>query len=586
MTATLETLPLDAHRLRADFPILSQSAHGRPLVYLDNGATTQKPQAVIDAISRYYESENANIHRGVYRLSQTATDLYESARAKVRRFINAADDREIIFTRGTTESINLVAFSFCERFCKADDEILVSTIEHHANIVPWQLAAQRHGARVQPIPVNDRGELLLEEFERLLKPGRTRIVAVSQVSNSLGTIHDVERIIELAHAAGAKVLVDGAQWIAHYPTDVRALDADFYVFSGHKLYGPTGIGVLYGKAELLEAMPPYQSGGDMIRSVSFEKTTFAELPSKFEAGTPHIAGAAGLAAAIDYVNAIGMSAIAAHDEAIGKYLNDEVGRIEGVRVIGTAARKAGICSFVIEHPPISSHDAGMLLDLEGIAVRTGHHCCQPAMVRMNVNATIRASLALYSTREDVDRLTEALRKIIAAERATRPAKSAPAPAPSNGLQFPQRSAPSVAAAADELAENFEFLGEADARNQYVLDLGEKILPMPAALKTESTRVHGCMSVVHLYGRAHRGDAGGQPTIEFLADSDAHIVRGLIGLLQKLFCGQRADEVAAFDIEAFLRRIHLDQFVTTQRRNGLAGMIRKVRELAAGAKGVS
>jgi cysteine desulfurase/selenocysteine lyase len=570
--------PLDAGKLRLDFPVLSTIAHGKPLVYLDNGATTQKPQAVIDAVARFYESENANIHRGVYQLSQNATERYEEARRTVRRFINAAEDREIIFTRGTTEGINLVAHSFGLAFLRPGDEIIVSTIEHHANIVPWQVAAQHHGAAVRPIPVNDRGELLLDEYARMLVPGKTKIVAVSQLSNSLGTIHDVGRIIKLAHSAGAKVLVDGAQWVAHYPTDVQALDADFYVFSGHKLYGPTGIGVLYGKRELLEAMPPYQSGGDMIHSVSFSGTTFADLPNKFEAGTPHIAGAIGLGAAIDYVTAIGMSAIAAHDEALGHYLNERMSEIPGVHIVGTAARKGGICSFIIEDPPISTHDAGMLLDMEGVAVRTGHHCCQPAMERMNVSATIRASLALYSTREEVDALVASVRKIIETERASLRAAPLSKPgAPSGALEYPAPAAMSVSAAADELAENFDFLGDADQRNQYILDLGEKIPAMPAALKTEATRVHGCMSVVHLYGR---GGGGPDATIEFIADSDAHIVRGLIALLEKLFSGQRASEVLAFDMDAFMRRIHLEQFISTQRRNGLAGMIKRVRDLAA------
>jgi cysteine desulfurase/selenocysteine lyase len=573
---------LDRHKLRLDFPILSTTAHGKPLVYLDNGATTQKPRAVIDAISRFYETENANIHRGVYQLSQLSTERYEEARRKVRLFINASEDREIIFTRGTTEGINLVAFSFAQTFLKPGDEIIVSTIEHHANIVPWQLAAKRHGALVRPIPVNDRGELLLDEFEKMLLPGKTKIVAVSQLSNSLGTIHDVEKIIELAHAAGAKVLVDGAQWVAHYPTDVRALDADFYVFSGHKLYGPTGIGVLYGKRALLEAMPPYQSGGDMIASVSFKETLFAELPNKFEAGTPDIAGAVGLGAAIDYVNAIGIEAIAAHEDSLGEYLNQQVSQIPGVRLIGTAARKGAICSFVIEDPPISTHDSGMLLDLEGIAVRTGHHCCQPAMERMDVSATIRASLALYNTKQDVDHLVSALRRIIAHERAALDAASTKKPSPQiTEVIFPKAAASSVAAAADDLAESFEFLGDRDERNQYILDLGDKIPAMPTALKTETTRVHGCMSIVHLYGTVRDG---GDPAIEFVADSDAHIVRGLIALLEKLFSGQRAGEVLAFDIEAFLRRIHLEQFISTQRRNGLAGMIQRVRELAAKARG--
>ena len=567
----LRSTKIELATARERFPILSTTAHGKPLVYLDNGATTQKPQAVIDAIARYYESENANIHRGVYHLSQLATERYEQSRQAVRKFINAADDREIIFTRGTTEGINLVAQSFCQAFVERGDQILVSTIEHHANIVPWQLAAALRGATVRPIPVNDRGEINVEEFQNLLTGGKARLVAITQVSNSLGTIIDVASLTRLAHRAGAKVLIDGAQWIAHYPTDVRAIDADFYVFSGHKLYGPTGIGVLYGKRALLEAMPPYQSGGDMIASVSFGQTTFAELPNKFEAGTPDIAGAVGLAAAIDFLQSVGMDHIAQHEDELGHYLNQQIAAIEGVRIVGTAANKAGICSFVIDDPAMSAHDVGVLLDLENIAVRTGHHCCQPAMERMKVSATIRASVALYNTKEEVDVLTRVLRKIIADERRTFVAPQRN----DNELRYPSAVANSVQAAADELAENFDFLEDREARTQYLLDLGEKISAMPAALKNESARVHGCMSVVHLFGRFDEK----QKTIEFVADSDAHLVRGLIALLQKLFSGQRASDVLTFDIEAFLRRIQLDQFISTQRRNGLAGMVQKIRALA-------
>ncbi|MBV8782188.1 MAG: SufS family cysteine desulfurase [Phycisphaerae bacterium] len=564
------SIPIDASGLRRQFPILSTSNGGKPLTYLDNGATTQKPRVVIDAIRHYYEAENANIHRGVYHLSQLATEKYEDARRKVKQFLNAADDREIIFTRGTTEAINLVAHSFAAAFIRPGDEILVSTIEHHANIVPWQLAAQTYGATVRPIPVNDSGELLLDEFEQMLVGGKVKIVAVTHLSNSLGTINDVSRIIQLSHARDAKVLIDGAQWVAHYPTDVRALDADFYAFSGHKIYGPTGIGVLYGKRSLLESMPPYQSGGDMILSVSFEKTLFADLPNKFEAGTPDIAGAVGLGAAIDFLTDIGMGKVAKHEDELGQYLNEQVGAIDGIRVIGTAKRKGGICSFVIEDPPISAHDAGVLLDLENIAVRTGHHCCQPTMDRMHVSATIRASIALYNTPADVDVLVGALQKIIEQEQKTEHLSAES----SAEIQYPTRVAVSVSAVADELAETFEFLGDRDARTQYLLDLADKIPPMPTELKTESTRVHGCMSIVHLFGQST-----GDGELQFIADSDAHIVRGLIGLLEKLFSGQPAHEVLDFDIENFLHRIHLEQFISTQRRNGLAGMIKKIRELA-------
>ena len=561
--------PFDVDRVRADFPILSTTAHGKPLIYLDNGATTQKPRAVIDALSRYYESQNANVHRGVYQLSQIATELYEGARVKVQKFINAAEPAEVIFTRGTTEGINLVASSWSRKFLKAGDEILVSAMEHHSNIVPWQMAAEAIGAVVRPIPMNDDGELLMDEFAGMLS-ARTRLVAVNHVSNSLGTINPVAEIIRQAHAVGAAVLVDGAQWVGHFATDVRAIDADFYCFSGHKLFGPTGIGVLYGKRKLLDAMPPYMGGGDMIRSVTFAKTEYAELPNKFEAGTPDIAGAVGLGAAIDYVLSVGYSSFAAHEEELLRYATEKLSRIAGLRIIGNAKRKAGVISFVMESPAISPLDLGAGLDREGVAVRTGHHCCQPVMERFKVGATTRASFAFYNTKGDIDALVASLEKVITASGKTQ----ANRPADGGGLAFPAAGAESPSVAADELAEIFEFLGDRDARNQYLLELAEKIPAMPAALKTESNRVQGCMSVVHLAGRKNEG------RVDFLADSDAHIVRGLIGLLEKLFAGQKAKEIMAFDVEAFFQRIGMEQFISVQRRSGLAGMVKRIRELAA------
>jgi cysteine desulfurase/selenocysteine lyase len=563
------TLPFDALKVRADFPILHTAAHGKPLVYLDNGATTQKPRAVIDAISRYYESQNANVHRGVYQLSQIATEMYEGARVKVQKFINAAESAEVIFTRGTTEGINLVATCWSRKFLKAGDEILVSAMEHHSNIVPWQMAADAVGAVVRPIPMNDYGELLMAEFAKMLSP-RTKMVTVNHVSNSLGTINPVEEITRQAHAAGAVVLVDGAQWVGHFPTDVRAIDADFYCFSGHKLFGPTGIGVLYGKRKLLDAMPPYMGGGDMIRSVTFAKTEYAELPNKFEAGTPDIAGAVGLGAAIDYVLLVGYASFASHEEELVRYATEKLSAISGLRIIGTAKRKAGVISFVMEEPAISPLDLGAGLDREGVAVRTGHHCCQPVMERFKVGATTRASFAFYNTKGDVDALVAALGKVIAAA-----GKTAKPQAAGTGLVFPGATGPSPSVVADELAEIFEFLGDRDARNQYILELADKIPPMPAALKTEANRVHGCMSTVHLSGRKQ---ADGR--VDFLADSDAHIVRGLIGMLEKLFAGQNANEILSFDIEAFFHRIGMEQFISVQRRTGLAGMVKRIRDLAA------
>ena len=401
-------LAFDAERYRAEFPILTQQVHGKPLVYLDNAATTQKPRQVIEAIEHYYTADNANIHRGVHLLSQRATDAYEAAREKVRAFINAADTREIIFVRGATEGVNLVAQSYGRARLKPGDEILITEMEHHSNIVPWQLLCEQTGAVLKVVPIDETGELMLDEFHKLLSP-RTRLVGIVHISNALGTVNPVKEIIDAAHAVGAVVLVDGAQAVAHATVDVRALDCDFYVFSSHKVYGPTGMGVLYGKRELLEAMPPYQGGGDMIRMVSFKKTEYNALPAKFEAGTPHIAGGIGLGAAIDYVTAIGLDAIAAYEDELLKYATRQALQIPGLRLIGTARDKAAILAFVLER--VHPHDIGTILDHEGVAIRAGHHCAMPVMDHFAVPATARASFALYNTREDVDRLIAAIHRV-------------------------------------------------------------------------------------------------------------------------------------------------------------------------------
>ncbi len=401
------SLGFDVARLRDDFPILRRQVHGKPLVYLDNAATSQKPHCVIDGESRYYAELNANIHRGVHALSQQATDAYEGARDTVRRFINAAHREEIVFVRGTTEAINLVAASYGQRL-RPGDEILITEMEHHSNIVPWQLLCERSGALLRVAPIDDSGELRLDEFERLLG-ARTRLVAVTHVSNALGSINAVKHIVELAHDKGIVVLVDGAQAAPHLAIDVRALDCDFYAFSSHKLYGPTGTGVLYGKRALLEAMPPYQGGGDMIRTVTFAKTTYNDLPYKFEAGTPNIAGVIGLGMAIDYLSTVGLDAIATHEHDLLAYATEQAHTVPGLRLIGTAKHKAGILSFVLDgvHP----HDAGTILDGEGVAVRTGHHCAMPVMAHFDVPATVRASFALYNTRAEVDALFCAVRRV-------------------------------------------------------------------------------------------------------------------------------------------------------------------------------
>ena len=399
----------DLARIRRDFPILARSVRGKPLVYLDNAATTQKPNAVIDRVVRYYREENSNVHRGVHYLSEIATAAYEAARTTVKLALNARDEKEIIFTRGTTEAINLVVSSWGGTNVRQGDEVLISAIEHHSNIVPWQLLCDSKGATLRVIPVDDAGDLILEEYEKLLTP-RTRIVAIGHASNALGTINPIKRMIAMAHANGSLVLIDGAQGVPHLRVDVRDLDCDFYAFSGHKVYGPTGIGALYGKQALLEAMPPYQAGGDMILSVSFEKTTYNALPYKFEAGTPNIEGVVGLAAALDYVESLGVDNIAAHEHDLLVYATDSLGALPGLRIIGTAKEKASVVSFTLEgvHP----HDIGTILDQEGIAIRTGHHCAQPLMMRFNVPATGRASFGLYNTREEVDALVSGLRKVI------------------------------------------------------------------------------------------------------------------------------------------------------------------------------
>lgn len=398
----------NVEEIRADFPILARTVYGKPLVYLDNGATTQKPRCVVDAITDEYYSVNANVHRGVHFLSQQATELHEASRETVRRFINARSTNEIVFTRGTTESINLLASSFGEAFLGEGDEVIVSTMEHHSNIVPWQLLQMRKGIKLRVIPMNDCGELLLDEYERLFTE-RTRIVCVTHVSNVLGTVNPAKDMLATAHAHGVPVLVDGAQSIPHMPVDVQALDADFYVFSGHKVYGPTGVGVLYGKEEWLDKLPPYQGGGEMIQHVSFERTTFNELPFKFEAGTPDYIGTTGLARALDYVTTLGMDRIAAYEHDLTEYATRRLKEIPGMRIFGEAAEKGSVISFLVGD--IHHFDMGTLLDRLGIAVRTGHHCAQPLMQRLGIEGTVRASFALYNTKEEIDALIAGVERV-------------------------------------------------------------------------------------------------------------------------------------------------------------------------------
>jgi len=400
--------PYDVERVRADFPILHQKVHGHPLVYLDNAATTQKPRQVIEAITRYYEHDNANIHRGVHTLSQRATEEYELARKTAQQFIGAEDCREIIFVRSTTEAINLVAQTYARQNLKPGDEVLITAMEHHSDIVPWQMICEEKQGKLRVAPINEAGEVSLTDFERLLT-ARTKLVAVAHLSNALGTINPIQQIVGLAHSKNIRVMVDGAQAAPRLPVNVRELDCDFYAFSGHKIYGPTGIGVLYGKLALLEDMPPYQGGGDMISSVSFERTVYNKVPHKFEAGTPDISGPIGLKAALEYVSRLGIENIEQHENQVLEYATNRISALSGVRLIGTAKQKAGVLSFVMEgvHP----HDIGTILDQEGIAIRTGHHCAQPVMERYGIPATARASLGLYNKKEEIDALVRGIKKV-------------------------------------------------------------------------------------------------------------------------------------------------------------------------------
>ena len=398
----------DIQQIRADFPILNRTVYGKPLVYLDNGATTQKPWQVVETIMGEYYNTNANVHRGVHFLSQQATELHESSRETVRRFINARSTNEIVFTRGTTESINLLAATFCQSQMQAGDEVIISTMEHHSNIVPWQLQAMQRGIVLRVIPMDDEGNLLQDEYEHLFSP-KTKLVSIAHVSNVLGTVNPVREMIAAAHAHGVPVLVDGAQSIPHMPVDVQALDTDFYVFSGHKVYGPTGVGVLYGKEDLLDKLPPYQGGGEMIQHVSFERTTFNELPFKFEAGTPDYIGTTGLAKALDYVSALGMDVIAAYEHELTQYALRRLEEIPDMRIFGQAPERGGVISFLVGH--IHHFDMGTLLDRLGIAVRTGHHCAQPLMARLGIEGTVRASFGLYNTKEEVDALVAGIDRV-------------------------------------------------------------------------------------------------------------------------------------------------------------------------------
>ena len=559
--------------IRQDFPILHTEMNGKPLIYFDNGATTQKPRQVIEAITKYYEQDNANIHRGLYELSQRATDRYEVARARVAKFLGAGRAEECIFVRGTTEAINLVASSWGKLSLGPEDEVIVSGLEHHSNIVPWQMACAAAGAELKVWYGDPDGCLQLDELQRLISD-RTRMIAVQHVSNALGTIHDVAGLTKLARHVGAKVLVDGAQWVGHQPTDVSQLGCDFYVFSGHKLFGPTGIGVLWGRKELLESMPPYQGGGDMIETVAFDKTTYAELPNRFEAGTPDMAGAIGLAAAIEYIEGIGFDKIAAWELHLLELATERLESVPGLRIIGKSHEKAAVLSFVLESPSIAPMDIANHLANAGIAIRTGHHCCMPLMGQMEVTGTSRVSMAFYNTEEEIETLQASLMELVEGRKSQKAELSASQDR--TAIQFGSSEFGSVVEAAEELEEEFLDFDDAESKTELLMEFGQSVPDHFEALKKISKAVPGCMSEVYLVGRPAPSDA---TRFEFAADSNAGIVRGLIAVLQQLFSGQQVEEVLNYDLEGFFRRIGLHQFVSTQRRSGLEGMIRRIRTLA-------
>lgn len=554
----------DVEHIRALFPALHQEMRGGwPLVYLDNAASTQKPQSVIDRLTAYYTREHSNVHRGVYRLSQQATDAYEGARARIARFINANHSHEVVFTRGTTEAINIVASSFGKRHLQEHDEVLVSAMEHHSNLVPWQMVCQEQGATLRILPINDDGELVLEALDGLLTE-RTRLVSLVHVSNSLGTINPVRTVIAAAHARGIPVLLDGAQATLHMPIDVQELDCDFYCFSGHKVFGPTGIGVLYGKEAMLEDLPPFQGGGDMIEHVSYEKSVYAGLPYKFEAGTPHIAGVVGLAAALDTLEHIGLSAVEAYEQELVAYGRNALQEVEGIRMVGTAKEKAGVFSFLLGDA--SPYDVGRLLDERGIAVRTGHHCTMPVMDRLGVPGTVRASLALYNTRDEIDALVEALHvvreRFIAMRQRGRTARPISTAVDNGSVTIAERR--------HQIIEEFNFFDDIDDKREHLMELGEALPPYDELWKTDTHLVNGCLSKVWFRTEARTGRA------YFHADSNTMITKGMVALFVRLLSGQAPEAILATDLDAFLADLGMQDLVSGRRKNGLEAMIHRVR----------
>lgn len=556
-----------ADRFRPFFPILNQLVRGVPLAYLDNAATTQKPIGVIDTIRHYYECDNANIHRAAHDLAGRATLAFESVRGKVAKFINARSEREIIFTRGTTEAINLIAYAYGALGVGSGDDILLTELEHHSNIVPWQLLAQRTGARVVAAPISDRGDVLLDKFRERLTT-RTKIVSFTHVSNALGTVNPLAELISMVrrYAPQAIVVIDGAQWVAHGATDVQELDADFYCFSAHKLFGPTGVGVLFGRYEILERMPPFLGGGDMIDRVSFRETTYAKPPSRFEAGTPNIAGVIGLGAALDFVSSASWKDVAHHEAMIGQQVIDNLSSIDGIKLVGRPAKRISVASFRVEG--IAPIDVAVMLNNAGVAVRAGHHCCMPLMERLGVSGTVRASWCLYTNTADVDALIAGLRGIVQ----RRPAKRLARVEERVAFEFTKPTTQTAQEAAAELKMEFDACTDSAMKQELLFELGQQHRNLLEQLRECTTPVAGCMSEVRvLFQRSPDG-------VLFMAsDSNAGIVRGLLTVLERLISGHQITELRTLDIRDFFLQIGIEQFLSMQRRNGLEGVLQLFEE---------
>lgn len=562
----LNPISIDDARIRADFPTLQQKVYGKPLVYLDSAASSLKPQCVIDCLTNYYTNEHSNVHRGVHYLSQRATERYEAARIRLAEFIGAASADSIIFTRGTTEAINLVAATYGRKYIQPGDEILTTVMEHHSNLVPWQLLAAKRGAKLRVMDVSSAGTISIEAIVRQMNH-KTRLIALGHISNSLGTVHPVEQIISEARERNIDVLLDGAQGFPHLQLNMQTLDCTFYCASSHKAYGPTGVGFLYGKKEILGNLPPWHGGGDMIEEVYRQSSTWAEVPHKFEAGTPNISGVIGMAAAIDYLDSIGMDVLCKKEEVLLNYAHEQFSTVSGLRIIGTAPEKIGVVSFLLEGH--HSYDVGHALDRSGIAVRTGHHCTMPLMKHLGIPGTIRASFGAYNTREDIDILVTELKQIIGKSHAPKSVSTTPTnriPSADNSIESRKST----------LIDDLNLFEDADERREYLIELGENLTDMDSSLKTENNRIHGCLAMVWLYSNVREG------RIFFQADSDALITRGMIALLIGLMNGQPPQTILETDLFALINEIGLPNLITARRKNGLNRMIERIQREASQA----